>query len=134
MKQTINLIFSIFISSWQYMHIMIPHFCRLCLRDARKRDLLASVWLAHSGGGRSTSAHANMESGKGMFVETQSKQDTPLGALAQAMGTPPRSRGKVASAISSNISEPQFKGNALAESTETKLDAEAEVAAFRDSK
>ncbi|SFU73976.1 hypothetical protein [Nitrosospira multiformis] len=42
--------------------------------------------------------------------------------------------GKVASAIRSNIPEPQFKGNAFAGSTETKLDAEAEAAAFRDSK
>lgn len=42
--------------------------------------------------------------------------------------------GKVASAIRSGILEPQFKGNAFANSTETKLDPEAEAAAFRDSK
>ncbi len=50
------------------------------------------------------------------------------GRVAQTPG------GKVASAIRSNIPEPQFKGNAFAGSTETKLDAEAEAAAFRDSK
>ncbi|SEO24978.1 type IV secretion system protein VirB6/type IV secretion system protein TrbL [Nitrosospira multiformis] len=50
------------------------------------------------------------------------------GRVAQTPG------GKVASAIRSTIPEPQFKGNAFAGSTETKLDAEAEAAAFRDSK
>jgi P-type conjugative transfer protein TrbL len=50
------------------------------------------------------------------------------GRVAQTPG------GKVASAIRSNIPETQFKGNAFAGSTETKLDAEAEAAAFRDSK
>ncbi|SEA65637.1 type IV secretion system protein VirB6/type IV secretion system protein TrbL [Nitrosospira multiformis] len=110
-------------------------------------------------------AHASMEGGMGMFAETQPRQDTPLGGLAQAMGTPSRfvaemgshlarggmeavksglasqggrvaqtPGGKIASAIRSNIPEPQFKGNAFAGSTETKLDAEAEAAAFRDSK
>lgn len=110
-------------------------------------------------------AHASMEGGMGMFAETQPRQDTPLGGLAQAMGTPSRfvaemgshlarggmeavkssiasqggriaqtPGGKVASAIRSNIPEPQFKGNAFAGSTETKLDPEAEAAAFRDSK
>ena len=110
-------------------------------------------------------AHASMEGGMGMFAEAQPRQDTPLGGLAQAMGTPSRfvaemgshlarggmevvkssvasqggrvaqtPGGKVASAIRSNIPEPQFKGNAFAGSTETKLDAEAEAAAFRDSK
>ncbi len=110
-------------------------------------------------------AHASMEGGMGMFAETQPRQDTPLGGLAQAMGTPPRfvaemgshlarggmeavkggiasqggrvaqtPGGKVASAIRSSIPEPQFKGNAFAGSTETKLDPEAEAAAFRDSK
>ena len=44
------------------------------------------------------------------------------------------SGGKVASAIRSNIPEPQFKGNTFAESTETKLDAEVEAAVFRGSK
>ncbi|WP_217628079.1 P-type conjugative transfer protein TrbL [Nitrosospira sp. Nsp13] len=42
--------------------------------------------------------------------------------------------GKVASAIRSNMKEPEFKGNAFANSTETAVDAEAEAAAFRDSK
>jgi P-type conjugative transfer protein TrbL len=110
-------------------------------------------------------AHASMEGGMGMSAEAQPRQDTPLGGLAQAMGTPSRfvaemgshlarggmeavksglasqggrvaqtPGGKVASAIRSNIPEPQFKGNAFAGSTETKLDAEAEAAAFRDSK
>jgi hypothetical protein len=50
------------------------------------------------------------------------------GRVAQTPG------GKVASAIRSNIPEPQFKGNAFSGSTETKLDPEAEAAAFRDSK
>jgi P-type conjugative transfer protein TrbL len=42
--------------------------------------------------------------------------------------------GKVASAIRDGMPEPEFKGNAFANSTETTLDAEAEAAAFRDSK
>ena len=42
--------------------------------------------------------------------------------------------GKVASAIRASMPEPEFKGNAFANSTETTLDAEAEAAAFRDSK
>jgi hypothetical protein len=48
------------------------------------------------------------------------------GRVAQTPGR------KVASAIRSNIPEPQFKGNAFAGSTETRLDAEAEAAATRD--
>ncbi len=110
-------------------------------------------------------AHASMEGGTGMFAETQPRNTTPLGGLAQAMGTPPRfvaemgshlarggidavkssvasqggrvaqtPGGKVASAIRANIPEPEFKGNAFSGSKETKLDREAEVAAFRDSK
>jgi type IV secretion system protein TrbL len=50
------------------------------------------------------------------------------GRVAQTPG------GKVASAIRANIPEPEFKGNAFSGSTETKLDPEAEAAAFRDSK
>jgi type IV secretion system protein VirB6/type IV secretion system protein TrbL len=50
------------------------------------------------------------------------------GRVAQTPG------GKVAEAIRANAPEPKFKGNAFANSTETKLDPEAEAAAFRDSK
>jgi hypothetical protein len=50
------------------------------------------------------------------------------GRVAQTPG------GKVAEAIRSNNAEPKFKGNAFANSNETKLDPEAEAAAFRDSK
>ena len=50
------------------------------------------------------------------------------GRVAQTPG------GKVADAIRANSPEPKFKGNAFANSTETKLDPEAEAAAFRDSK
>jgi type IV secretion system protein TrbL len=50
------------------------------------------------------------------------------GRVAQTPG------GKVASAIRANMPEPEFKGNAFSGSTETKLDPEAEAAAFRDSK
>lgn len=50
------------------------------------------------------------------------------GRVAQTPG------GKVADAIRANAPEPKFKGNAFANSTETKLDPEAEAAAFRDSK
>jgi type IV secretory pathway TrbL component len=50
------------------------------------------------------------------------------GRVAQTPG------GKVASAIRANMPEPEFKGNAFSGSKETKLDPEAEAAAFRDSK
>jgi P-type conjugative transfer protein TrbL len=50
------------------------------------------------------------------------------GRVAQTPG------GKVADAIRANAPEPKFKGNAFANSSETKLDPEAEAAAFRDSK
>jgi len=50
------------------------------------------------------------------------------GRVAQTPG------GKVADAIRANAPEPKFKGNAFANSNETKLDPEAEAAAFRDSK
>lgn len=50
------------------------------------------------------------------------------GRVAQTPG------GKVADAIRTNAPEPKFKGNAFANSSETTLDAEAEAAAFRDSK
>jgi type IV secretion system protein VirB6/type IV secretion system protein TrbL len=50
------------------------------------------------------------------------------GRVAQTPG------GKVADAIRANSPEPKFKGNAFANSNETKLDPEAEAAAFRDSK
>ncbi|MBA4143559.1 MAG: P-type conjugative transfer protein TrbL [Nitrosospira sp.] len=50
------------------------------------------------------------------------------GRVAQTPG------GKVASAIRASTPEPEFKGNAFSGSKETKLDPEAEAAAFRDSK
>lgn len=56
------------------------------------------------------------------------KADIAGGRMNQTPG------GKVASAIRANMPEPEFKGNAFANSTETTVDAEAEAAAFRDSK
>jgi P-type conjugative transfer protein TrbL len=50
------------------------------------------------------------------------------GRVAQTPG------GNVADAIRANAPEPKFKGNAFANSNETKLDPKAEAAAFRDSK
>lgn len=59
-------------------------------------------------------------------------------AKAKASGTADRVSqtpgGKVASAIRVNMEEPEFTGNSFSGSTDTTMDREAEVAAFRDSK
>lgn len=66
--------------------------------------------------------------GRGAAEVVKSGVASQGGRVAQTPG------GKVADAIRANAPEPKFKGNAFANSTETKLDAEAEAAAFRDSK
>ena len=52
--------------------------------------------------------------------------------LAPGMGK--LDAGNGASAIRSNMPEPEFKGNAFSGSKETKLNPEAEAAAFRENK
>jgi P-type conjugative transfer protein TrbL len=105
-------------------------------------------------------AHGSMEGGMGLFSPAEGGQgrapsggmmDTGVrfagemashlgrgateavkaGVASQGKQTP---GGKVADAIRANAPEPKFKGNAFANSNETKLDPEAEAAAFRDSK
>ncbi|PTR05605.1 type IV secretion system protein VirB6/type IV secretion system protein TrbL [Nitrosospira sp. Nsp5] len=65
---------------------------------------------------------------RGMKEAVKTSVASQGGRVAQTPG------GKVADAIRANAPEPKFKGNAFANSAETKLDPEAEAAAFRDSK
>jgi type IV secretory pathway TrbL component len=65
---------------------------------------------------------------RGGMEAVKSSVASQSGRVAQTPG------GKVASAIRANMPEPEFKGNAFSGSKETKLDPEAEAAAFRDSK
>lgn len=71
---------------------------------------------------------ANMGSELAKGAVHAAKADITGGRMSQTPG------GKIASAIRAGIKEPEFKGNAFANSTEKTVDAAAEAAAFRDSK